>query len=192
MVDVLPDDHVETHVLRKYAQGNTCAVIGAFKGATMMYLLDHGATYVYGVEPQKWAADLAIKRLLTRERSAAWELDNVALVPWETTNNGSVLLHNVGTDAASVLWRAIGSNKYDDMLVKALNVHEWVHSVESVPDGFDFMVVNVEGAEYALLPELILATNVLLVQFHGPPIPALQLRQPLTRQEIGKGWYLYT
>lgn len=187
----LEDAAIEAPCLRQYAAGATCAVIGAYKGATMRYLFDHGARFVYGVEPQRWAYDRAVKNLVAMG-PRSWELDNLALVPWETHENASVLLHNVGTDAASVIWRTPRSSEHDDMLVKALNVHEWARSVESVPDGFEFMVVNVEGVEYALLPELALATDVLLVQFHGPPMPALQLRQPFTRQEIGKGWYLFT
>jgi hypothetical protein len=186
MVDVLPDDHVETAALREYGKGAYCAVVGAYKGATMNYLLDHGATFVAGVEPQTWAYDVAVASLSERYGRREWALDNVALVPWETTPDSTVTLFHPGTDGASVMPRP----DTDSVLVRAMNVIEWLGE-----ESYDFMVVNCEGAEYMLLPWLAMRTGVLLVQYHGPPMPISQLErvcESIKVESVGKGWYLYT
>lgn len=183
---ILADDHIETPTLRKYAPLANCAVIGAYKGATMRYLLDHEANSVAGVEPQKWARDLAVASLKDYGR---WDIQTVALVPWTTSKNQSVMLHNVGTDGANILRRNRTIDN-DSMLVVAQNVNEWLGISQ-----FDFMVVNCEGAEYMLLPWLATRATVLLVQFHGPPIPRDQMAGLVdydSMEDIGKGWFLYS
>lgn len=196
---LLPDDHVETVALRHYAANNRCAVIASYKGATMRYLFTHGASYVVGVEPQQWACDLAVKNLLDYG-PCAWEIDTLALVPWDTAHVNETLLYNVGTDGANTLGVHRWLTEKDAMKVTAMNVREWLESYQENPDrereyAFDFMVVNIEGGEYALLPELAIGTRVLLVQYHGPPMPLAQvsIRRGFEREEsIGKGWHLYT
>lgn len=185
MVDVLPDDHVETGVLRNFAFDASCAVIGAYKGATMAYLLEHKARTVHGVEPQEWARDAAVKMLLERG-PASWEIDCVALVPWVTNMYSRVRLFSPGNDGASIVNRPTT----DSQLVTAMNVIDWLGDHE-----YDFMVVNIEGSEYQVLPWLAMRTQTLLVQYHGPPMPFNQLERICefnAEQNIGKGWVLYT
>lgn len=188
---ILSDDHIETPWLRKYARDHVCAVIGAYKGATMRYMFEHGARSIIGVEPQQWAYDLAVKNLLA-QGPHAWELDGLALVPWGTDQNASVLLEKAGTDGARVVWPHRRIDKSDVVIAKAMNVCDWLDG--GTFDHFDFMVVNVEGFEYQLLPWLAPRATVLLVQFHGPPIDVEHLgriSEHDSMRSIGKGWYLY-
>lgn len=187
---ILPDDRVESQVLQTYALGANCAVIGSYKGATMRYLLDHGARSVVGVEPQRWARDRAVASLLARG-PAAWEIDCVALVPWATNPVSTVRMYDIGTDAASFKPRERGPGVVSDTDdVDALNVDEWLNGKT-----YDFMVMNCEGSEYLLLPWLVAHATVLLVQYHGAPIPMSQIARLADWDHvanIGKGWFLYT
>lgn len=184
---ILPDDHIETLWLRKYAKDAICAVVGAYRGATMRYMFEHGARAIVGVEPQDWAYNMAVASLLA-QGPHAWELDGLALVPWDTDQYSTVRLFSPGNDGASIVNRPTT----DSELVKAMNVCDWLDS--NTHDHFDFMVVNCEGAEYLLLPWLAPRATVLLVQFHGPYIPIEQLGRISGHdsvRSIGKGWHLY-
>jgi hypothetical protein len=187
----LEDSHIETPVLRQHAPGAKCAVVAAYKGATMKYLLSHGATFVAGVEPQPWAYDQAVKNLSDSDfGDDDYSLDCAALVPWETEPNGNsrvnrVKLYNIGTDAATILSSKAWLN-LDDTEVVALNIGDWLNAVEDI----DFMVMNCEGAEYMLFMFLAATVTRVLVQFHGPPIP-VDSSGYAARTEIGSGWFLY-
>lgn len=186
---ILPDDHVETAVLRNFAFDKACAVVGAYKGATMRYLFEHKARYVHGVEPQKWAYDLAVENLLAMGPHS-WELDNLALVPWGTTPESKVILNDVGRDSASIVTKLSMSSFRDQAEVTAMNVCGWLEDHE-----YDFMVVNIEGGEYMILPWLMARATVTLVQYHGPPMPFNQLERVCdvnSALDVGKGWVLYT
>lgn len=187
---ILPDDHIETPWLRKYARDHVCAVIGAYKGATMRYMFEHGARSIIGVEPQGWAYDIAVKNLLA-QGPHSWELDRLALVPWQTPHGSMVTLYHTGTDGARLV-----ANPYEPDLrpvqVEAMNVCNWLDG--GTFNHFDFMVVNCEGSEYQLLPWLAPHATVLLVQFHGSPIDVEHLGRITehdSMRSIGKGWYLY-
>lgn len=193
-VVALPEDHIETRVLSKYAPGAICAVIASYKGATMRYLKEHGAKVIYGVEPQDWATLIATKNLRDVKLDNPmvwWEIDRAALVPWATDVSSKVRLYDVGTDGASLAPRPRGPGIVGDVAdVPAMNVMEWLGS-----RWFDFMVLNCEGAEYALIPWLVRRTKVLLVQYHKGHIPLAQMTvvSHFTHMEfVGSGWYLYT
>lgn len=195
MVDVLPDDHVETAVLRNFAYDASCAVVGAYKGATMRYLFDHKARAVHGVEPQKWAYDLAVASLV-EQGPHNWELDNLALVPWATEPNDTVRMYNFETDGCTILrqprhgFAGVPKPVSSIGLVPAMNVIDWLEDRQ-----YDFMVMNIEGGEYMILPWLAMRTTVLLVQYHGPPMPFNQLERICEFNHetmVGKGWVLYT
>lgn len=192
---ILDDSHVETATLRRFAPGVRCAVVGAYKGATMRYLLEHGASYVVGVEPQKWAYNRAVANLLSVvPKLGPWELDCVALVPWETAVDGSslVTLYDAGTDMASFSPRERGPGVVGDVAeVTAYCIDEWVKEYE----GFDFTVMNCEGSEYFLFEKVAAISKVILVQFHGPPMSCPLMSNDgwihLVRTFVGKGWWLY-
>lgn len=185
----LPDDHIETGTLMRYAKRNTCLVIGAFTGATMRYLLDHGAGYVIGVEPQPWAAERAMANMLARG-SGPWEMNKLALVPWETRDNAFGVVDKAGTDAARLLLPNQQPQGNDHIAVSCMSISEFLDSLDEEGHAPDFAVMNVEGWEYMLLPHLLERVPIVLVQYHGPLMP-MAMTGMIRRVEVGKGWWLY-
>lgn len=182
---ILEDDHLETPVLRRFAKGARCAVVAAYKGATMRYLFRHGATFVIGVEPQKWAYDLCVENMISIG-PCAWELDNLALVPWETGPHSTTTLYGVGNDGATLF----GKSGVETAEVQTCNVTDWLEEVCLDASPINLMVMNCEGAEYMLFPYLVGYCERVLCQFHGPPISRYASGYN-TREDVGAGWYLY-
>jgi len=189
-VNILLDDGaVEARVLRRYALNARCLVLAGYKGATVRYLLDHGAKHVLTTEPQEWA--LNILRRNVAAGGDAYEgrvhADEYAIVPWETAAGSKIMLHRYWTDGASMTLPLPFED--DAVEVPAMSVDRWLGSTQ-----FDFAVLNCEGAEYMLLPYISDLCTRVLVQFHGPgaaPMPAEMLSLQ-RRVFIGRGWYLYS
>lgn len=190
MVDVLPDDHVETRVLRRWAPSANCLVVGAYKGATMRYLLECGARHVIGVEPQQWAYDRAVESLVGHG-PASWELLRYALVPWETGRQPTVI-DKLGTDAARLLMPNEQPASSNWSVVDSMCISEFMKYLAEEGAAIDFCVMNIEGAEYMLLGAVCAEVPRVLVQFHGPPMPVDVLPVVTERTEIGRGWFLYS
>lgn len=169
--------------------GAKVAVIGAYKGDTVAFIGEHHPKcQIYAYEPQIWA--------FTQLRNRFFGVEAINLFNYGigVIDNEGVPLYEYGTDAASMIelpgWR---SRDY----VRIKNARKTWEGM------FDFMLINIEGYEYDLIPYLMehnLAPKEWMIQFHfykdSKAVEYAAVREQLEghyfRQEIGKGWEYYS
>lgn len=157
MLDI---SHVEAPWLRdlELENGASIVVIGAYKGDTIEFLLEHHPTAnITAFEPQEWAYNELCSKFVNCERVTLYKhalgLGTVAEFP----------MHEYGTDAASLLEV---KNSRAMQKVSVLDAHilkDW--------QKIDLCVVNIEGFEYYLIPyilDLEIRPVNWLIQFHHP------------------------
>lgn len=135
------------------------AVVGAYKGVTMELIEElYHPKWIYGFEPQDWAAQIASDRLRDRLNCQVY---NCAL----GTNEGIVNMGEFHTDAASLI--NVGDTAREHAHVQMYPAELYFDNIPHV----DLMVMNIEGSEYTLLPhmrnkEILKKVDRLAVQWH--------------------------
>jgi FkbM family methyltransferase len=192
---LLPLDHVEAPLIRdiltELTAGDDVVVIGAYKGSTCSFIR-HYNPYVRLVafEPQDWAFEELLK-VAHASRIVPWKL---AL---STEDKTSVPLYEYGTDAASLL--AIPGSR-------TKGTCRTVDAAKFLPEHYlnkiAFVIMNIEGYEYALVPYL-LVSNIemarILVQCHHKDMyrtahskmQASLNAYGYTMLDVGAGWELW-
>lgn len=187
-------DHIEAPYLRDIALPEATprvVVAGAYEGDTIAFIrYYHPATRVIGYEPQ----DFAYRKLRARFR----EDDRVDLSPYAigvVDVLTEVILYEAGTDAASVC-------KLENSRAQA---HVWmqpaVNHLRYMGYAFiDLFVMNIEGYEYSLIPELLYNKDIFvrefLIQFHFKESRVRELEAiqdafiacNYYKRDIGRGW----
>lgn len=192
---MLPIDHIEAPIIRnlKIPDYATIVVVGAYKGATVRFIKYCFPTAsIYAYEPQKFAYDELIKSQRRGVRSY-----NLAL---GTNTLASASLYESGTDAASLLPLPEYRTRETVSVVDARTVFMGLGIIH-----VDFMLMNIEGYEYYLLPYLLSTTKgipvikTFLVQFHfkerydklWKACRELLIDKGYTDLFIGHGWELW-
>lgn len=189
---MLAMDHIEAPLLASLPlrAGDEVVVAGAYKGDTVRFLLHHHPdVLIHAYEPQLWAMN------------EIPDDPRVIKCPYAlSTHGGPVLMHSIGTDAASMeasLEETANSRKLDTLRSSAA-------ALELDDMDIALMVLNVEGYEYTLLPYLLengIQPQRLLVQFHhyathkAAPFLGLTIileRRYMHVQDVGKGWWYYS
>lgn len=190
---MLPLDHVEAPIIRDLSlpRNPTVVVVGAYKGTTVRFISHHfPRAKIYAFEPQRFAYEELVK-----DRGKNIKCYNYAL---GILNAGKARLYESDTDAASLLPLP---DARTSTLVEVRDARE-VFVMLGIRD-IHFMLVNIEGYEYYLVPYLVDAPNLavrkLLVQFHFKDrfdkkwTQTRQLLIDLGYKDIfiGRGWELW-
>lgn len=189
---MLAIDHIEAPLLRdlKLPEGACVVIVGAYKGDTAAFMLNHHPSCViYAYEPQEWAFD----RIPNDPRIVK---KNVAL----TNIDGIRAMFEWGTDACTLL--NVPSRKASAD-VSQVQCNDAVAELEQLPHAaIDLIIMNIEGYEYTLLPTLLRSKIVVhrwLVQYHhyadrfAPNFDSVRtaMREYFRERLIGKGWFYY-
>lgn len=184
MLDI---SHIEAPTIRdiKLPANPTIVIIGAYKGDTAEFVrIHHPTAFMALFEPQAWAFD---KLADTFHRDPRVWLSNCAL----GLEDGEATIYEYGTDAASLMYLPDSRAHRKANVCEARRMLDFLHNI-------DFAIVNCEGLEYFLLPYIVdqLHQAKVLVQEHTVHA-TLSLEKGFgytlgkSRQDIGKGWYLY-
>lgn len=141
----------------------TIVVVGAYKGRAMDLLAHMFPQYakIVGYEPQIWAAEEAGQRVGSRR--AMW----IHAVGLGAETNFHVPMGEWHTDAASFVHTGPGTREQGEGIIMEADAGLQMADLDHI----DLMVMNIEGGEYDLIPQLrktgwIQRIDRLAVQWH--------------------------
>lgn len=170
---------IKSHIAHPAHAIDLSVVVGSYKGKVMQWLLN-GSTgiEVIGFEPQKWANVVARERLASYK--GRWVLKEYGLY----ISDLELPMYNFGTDACSMVPPAL------DAQVEAVGEFKDIAQALALP--IDLMVVNIEGAEFAIVEALLAAhPKHLAIQFHTDFASAADYHYMLYRLDGYYGYYTY-
>lgn len=116
--------------------------IGGFEGRWAAQMAEKFGCFIDVFEPQKWA----VERL--RERFEG--NDKITIHPYGLwVDNGYLRMNNFFTDGATIM----GTEEKGEVQMGEFKLY--LHVMESHPHPVDVCLMNIEGAEYFLLPAFI-------------------------------------
>lgn len=206
---MLAMDHIEASTLASLSLGEgDIVVIGAYKGDTVAFLREHHPDkFIIAYEPQIWAYNELHKRFALDTKVKAFPYGLGA------GSRSDVLLHEYGTDAASILelenWRTVDTVELLDARVLTFDLETNTepsinHNGVQFSGKIALCVMNIEGYEYTLIPYILnynIKPTEWLIQFHFTEKFADELfaiRDSLAIEHsymgttIGKGWELWS
>lgn len=125
---------------------DTVVVAGCFTGKVMDLLLEmYPGIYCHGFDPQQWALDRAKERLYESHPNGEWDLHPYGLAPQDAI----IQMYDWETDAASI------DPFTDRNPEKGVFRNFAIVMNELVIPKIDLFVMNMEGAEFTLLPYLM-------------------------------------
>lgn len=183
---MLSMDAIEAPTLARLPLKNgTVVVVGAYKGDTTEFIVEHHpGVRILAWEPQIWAA----LQIPTHD-------GQVRVYPYALgMENGQKILYESGTDAASLLRLPNYRTRTYVDVKDARQVFGFLGLTE-----IDLLFLNIEGSEYELIPYLLdygLPVATWMVQFHflekyGQQFANIRDRMH-TGRFLGKGWWVLT
>lgn len=172
-------------------QMRTCVVLGSYKGKVMQWLMHQHSvlpSQVIGYEPQRWANIVARERLSQYDQER-WRINDYGLWLQDT----ELPMYCYGTDACSIV-------PNQPARIESTGEFKAIEPVlRRYIEPIDLMIMNIEGAEYALLNTLLAdgqpnvpSINHLAVQFHESATNLGDLHHALYRlDETYKSSYTY-
>lgn len=126
---------------------STIVVVGAYKGRAMDLLAHMFPQYakIVGYEPQLWAAEEAGQRVGSRR--AMW----IHAIGLGAKTDFHVPMGEWHTDAASFVNTGAGTREQGEGIIMEADAGLQMADLEHI----DLMVMNIEGGEYDLIPQLI-------------------------------------
>ena len=116
--------------------------IGGFEGRWVKQMAEKFGCFIDVFEPQMWAVE--------RMRTKFGENDKITIHPYGLwVDNGYLWIGNFGTDGANIM----GNADNGKVEVGAFRLYSDV--MEALPSPVDVCLMNVEGAEYFLIPAMV-------------------------------------